>query len=111
MNFLNQCNGIDLQGRAIPKDKVPEIQAAFERVSGDFRRYVEGPGYDRMNEANHNLKLMIGSRHTVNHVLNRLQGWDPFETHANYGSIDEWVLDAMRDCARSDYWYSFEKEW
>lgn len=24
---------------------------------------------------------------------------------------DAWIMEALRDCAESDHWYTFEKEW
>lgn len=107
MNFIGKCNGISLNGRKLAEEESRLVMKVFPKVFAEFKNYVQGPGYDPRADMNPDLRLDIGERCRPNGVFDRLRGHD---ITASF-TIEEWVADALRDCAGADYWYNYEKEW
>ncbi len=112
MNFINKVNGIDMQCRRLTRDEREVLLPVYERALVRFVEWLQTEsGWDPDDCANHKLSKCIGSRTSFDGVMDRLNGIDVFGYHSGYGSPEDWVLDAIRDGARAQYWYRFEKEW
>lgn len=112
MNFLNKCNGIMVGGRTVTEDEKTKLRAVYETAFPKFVEWLRThPAWDEQEGCNNQTSVALGSRTSFNGVLDRLQGFDVYGCHAVYGTPEEWVLDALRDGARANYWYQYEKEW
>lgn len=112
MNFLNKCNGIMVVGRNITDEEKLKLAPVYNEVFPKFVKWLRThPAWDEQDMCNHQTSVAVGHRTSFNGVLARLQGFSVYGHHAVYGTPEEWVLDALRDGARADYWYQFEKEW
>lgn len=106
--FLNKCSGIDAQGAALSREMKAKVESIYEVCIEVFTEMVRRtPG--TKNDVNHRLRYYLGTRCNLDGVMKRLMGREyQMEWSANLLS---WVLDALRDCASADYYYSFEKEY
>jgi hypothetical protein len=135
MNQFNykkiECNGIGGRGyQAVLKHK-DQIQAICQEVRdllGDklwdkmikqasevdtYTEYYAGSRYQGVEDNAYRLVTGI-----ARHVSTYLKDDHLIEMHVgailNNLTIDEkvyMVLDALRDCASADHWYTFEKDW
>jgi hypothetical protein len=104
MNFLNECNGIH-HGYAEHSNVAKVVLlAVYGPALEKFKAYVGG-------RTNHDTQMEIGRRCQFEGVLDRLLGFDILGVHAAMGTPEEWVLDALRDCASADYWYAYMKDY
>ena len=126
-----ECNGIGGRGyQAVLKHK-DQIQAICQEV----RDLLGDKLWDKMikqaSEVNTYTEYYAGSRYSgvednayrlvtgiARHVSSYLDSDELIEMHVgailNNLTIDEkvyMVLDALRDCASADHWYTFEKDW
>jgi hypothetical protein len=110
MDFIGKCSGI-VVGSSLTPAQQDAVCKVFDEAYGEFFRYV---GYDTVTTAsspdatalNHNLMLYVGTRCTPTGVLLRLRRDFDIENRPK-----EWVLDALRDAASADYYYTFQKLW
>lgn len=126
-----ECNGVGGYGyQAVLKHK-DQIQAICQEVRdllGDklwdkmikqasevdtYTEYYAGPRYNGVEDNAYRLVTGIAK-----HVSTYLKDDLLIEMHVgavlNNLTIDEkvyMVLDALRDCASADHWYTFEKDW
>ena len=126
-----ECNGIGGRGyQAVLKHK-DQIQAICQEVRdllGDklwdkmikqasevdtYTEYYAGSRYSGVEDNAYRLVTGI-----ARHVSSYLDSDELIEMHVgailNNLTIDEkvyMVLDALRDCASADHWYTFEKDW
>ena len=126
-----ECNGIGGRGyQAVLKHK-DQIQAICQEVRdllGDklwdkmikqasevdtYTEYYAGSRYQGVEDNAYRLVTGI-----ARHVSTYLKDDHLIEMHVgavlNNLTIDEkvyMVLDALRDCASADHWYTFEKDW
>lgn len=100
MEFLNRCNGS--HSKAIPATitmtvmfecHINQARHEFRELNLDPERYYTSVRFndDRV-------------------VLDRIRSavTDEAEFQADPKA---WIMDALRDCAGADHWYTFEKEW
>lgn len=126
-----KCNGVGGSGyQAVLKHK-EQIQSICQEVRdllGDklwdkmikqasevdiYTDYHSGIRYNSVEDNAYRLVTGIAG-----HVSSYLDSDELIEMHVgavlNNLTIDEkvyMVLDALRDCASADYWYTFEKDW
>ena len=126
-----ECNGVGGRGyQAVLKHK-DQIQAICQEVRdllGDrlwekmieqasqvdsYSAYYAGSRYNRIEDNAYRLVTGIAKQ-----VSSYLDSDELIEMHVgavlNNLTIDEkvyMVLDALRDCASADHWYTYEKDW
>jgi hypothetical protein len=120
-----KCNGISSSLVLIDQEnrQVIETYISTYRIAADFRKIVESFGEDwsfygrRCKEdstilsritsglANYALSLFnndtVLAEQWVNFALRNISAKD----------LNILIVEALRDCASADYWYTFEKEW
>lgn len=103
--FLGKIGGIDLGKAPLSIADLADFKTLIDDARKKFKAMVKAlPDYDKLDYASHSEGLMLGNRvHSDEAVLARLRGV--------VGITNEWILDALFDCASSDYWYCFEKEY
>lgn len=93
-------------------DEKDRLFAVYLTVYPKFVDWLHShPAWDEQGGFNNQTSMALGDRTSFYGVLGRLQGFAVYGHHAVYGTPEEWVLDALRDGARANYWYQFEKEW
>lgn len=99
-------------GVGCEKDPVFEEQVK-SRLSG-LRNIIqqcfidEGLNKDYDDET----QLMMGTRFcSDSSVINRMNLVKKKGLKAHRGNLDDFILDALVDCMKADYWYEFEKNW
>lgn len=103
MNFLNRCNGYDLSPRMTTTTRqvldqvLPEAREAFRAFAssdlGRAGRYELGYRFDSNDTVERRITSAI-------------------EAEAEFlADPRAWALDALRDCAEADHWYTYEKDW
>lgn len=109
MNFRDQfkgkIGGIDLGKAPLSPADVEVFKNLIDAARTKFKAMVkELPDFDKLDYASHDEGLMLGNRvHSNDAVLYRLRGIE--------GLTEAWILDALFECASSDYWYQFEKQY
>jgi len=126
-----KCNGIGGSGYGAVLKHRDQIQSICQEVRdllGDklWDKMIEHansvenwgdyhPGTRYSNVEDNSYRLVTG---IANHVSTYLNSDELIEMHVgavlNNLTIDEkvyMVLDALRDCASADHWYTFEKDW
>ena len=100
-----ECNGINmarLESPIIAKDEYKSFDGDIDRARRVFLA-------EHQSEFGH--RLLDDQRFYANNVvLDRIvsacpsrEEFDQFKT--------EWINAGLEDCARSDYWYTHEKDW
>ena len=126
-----ECNGIGGRGyQAVLKHK-DQIQAICQEVRDLLGDKLWGKMIKQASEVDTYTEYYAGSRYQgvednayrlatgiAKHVSTYLKDDLLVEMHVgailNNLTIDEkvyMVLDALRDCASADHWYTFEKDW
>lgn len=120
-----KCNGISSALVLINQEnsQVIETYISTYRNLADFRKIVEGFGedwsfYGRRCRENSTIAARITSG-LANHALSLFNNNTELATEwVNFAlrnisakDLNVLVVEALRDCASADYWYTFEKEW
>lgn len=57
-------------------------------------------------------ELMMGARfNSDDTVIRRMESFKEEGLEDHNGNLNDFVLDALVDCMKADYWYRFEKKW
>ena len=100
--FLNRCNGSRTPVIAFSEEACHIAKVFFESSKAEFRYLVLN---DKL-AGQYELGSRFGSFETV---LRRIESaateWEFLE------QPDMWVMDALRDCASADHWYTYEKSY
>lgn len=110
MNFIGKVNGIDLQAAKLSPEAQEAVTAVLPQCREDFRAMMVPNRFQDDVGSIPGLSgdFYCGGRFSSDtRVMDRLRGWSD-EVLANPKA---WVMDALRDCASADHWYTFEKEW
>ena len=100
--FLNRCNGYSPGARKLTDDESQTIEVLLPEARKIFRDVAsqglvtEDIHYGHRFHDAETVKLRIASASNDGEVLKDAMVW---------------VLDALRDCAMADHWYTFEKKW
>jgi hypothetical protein len=120
-----KCNGISSALVLINQEnsQIIETYISTYRNLADFRKIVEGFGedwsfYGRRCRENSTIAARITSG-LANHALSLFNNnaelateWVNFALrNISAKDLNVLVVEALRDCASADYWYTFEKEW
>lgn len=111
--FLGKCNGGIMDGERLPEPVAKAVVAVLPAARTLFKGRLDS------NEIS-NREYFLGSRfETDADILNRI--WaavSPNSLFGPRGTVEQvqhdplgWALDALRDCASADYYYTFEKDY
>lgn len=107
MNFLKRCNGYSVEASGLINrhstvyiDLVNTIDQARELFK-HLHASGEIPG-----------EYHYGSRfNNTDSVIFRIESALETVEELDQLGLMNWALDALRDCASADHWYTFEKDW
>lgn len=106
MKFLKRCNGF----RSCAPEFSQAARDVFLGLSGrgrlEFYRLVENDSIAALTAG----PFEYGSRFSDDDTVWRRITSAATEDEFLAAPLD-WVLDALRDCASADHWYTHEKEW
>lgn len=102
MNFLGRCNGYKTLTPAFSNVAVEKVVDCLPEARLMMLGYFK--------EKEHELRLEAGHRfHSDQSVVERIAS---VATEQEFMAQPmDWVVDALRDCAGADYWYTYEKQW
>ena len=84
----------------------PIIHRQREKVLACFLRDGINQNYDDETA------VMLGTRfYSDDSVILRMESWKKEGMDVYQGDLDAFILDALVDCMKADYWYEFEKNW
>lgn len=98
--FLNRCNGYSFEHEVYSSNAQLVFDMMFSSMKDLAKRLLEDSKLD----------VYFGDRfHDPKSVLRRIQSAAYEEEFLK--DAGEWMLDAFRDCAQADHWYTFEKSY
>jgi hypothetical protein len=104
MDFKNRCNGYSFAAIKFGEGTVATFKMRLGMNRERFIDYMATPA------AKQDDKYDAGSR-----FFNDMTVLGRIESAASEAEFladpDAWTLDALRDCASSDYYYNYEKSW
>jgi hypothetical protein len=101
MNFICKCNGYGIQ--RLSDDSWLALEMVIDDCRKQFLAWLDSDSKlasQYLPGTRFNSNRDVGSR--IAHATTDAE----FQT-----SPVPWVLDALRDCAGADYWYTYEKQW
>lgn len=106
--FLKRVNGVHHGVAPLTPEQQKTVESIFNECYREFEAMLKAlPDYDSRDGCSHTKGLLMGYRCHVDGVLGRLQGFS--DTFSDDPKAH--VMDALRDCASADHWYTYEKEW
>ena len=114
LKHKDQIQAICQEVRDLLGDRLWEKMVEHSKATAEYPHYFHmGSRYNRIDDNAYRLATGIAK-----HVSSYLDNDELIEMHVgavlNNLTIDEkvyMVLDALRDCASADHWYTYEKDW
>ncbi|NCV19741.1 MAG: hypothetical protein EBW42_13495 [Rhodobacterales bacterium] len=113
LKHINQITEICQEVRDLLGDKLWDKMIEHASEVDTYTEYYAGSRYNTVEDNGYRLATGIAKQ-----VSTYLKDENLIEMHVgavlNNLTIDEkvyMVLDALRDCASADHWYTFEKDW
>lgn len=105
ISFLKRCNGYGFGGPTLSDEAKDALIAVLPLARERFRVFMTN------ESANGNREYYAGSRFNDDgSVFQRIEHAMDSESEVLTAPMD-WALDALRDCAGADHWYTFEKDY
>lgn len=102
--FLGRCNGFNAGARRnLSKEAQAVLEKTLPEARAAFKDLLHNPAFKAQ-------PMLCGWRFEDNDSAMDRVGTVAHSNEVLANPMD-WALDALRDCARSDHWYTFEKEW
>lgn len=118
MDFLKRCNGLKIPAAPLSEAAVLVLKRALPRARDLFEAALRSGELDRHGDFH--LGQRYRSLYDVQHRIESAIDKEPpiFSGDRVGGGEAEfladpeaWALDALRDCAAADHWYTFEKDY
>jgi len=97
--FLNVCNGYSFSREEYSLPTISLFKERYKDLKDHAKQLLGGRNDVWFAERFHNPSDVLGRITSVAYE------------HEFLKNPDEWILDAFRDCAQADYWYTFEKNY